>query len=105
MRDFLLYVDDIRDSGMRILEYTQGLTFEQFSSNRMIIDAVIRNFEIIGEAVMHIPESVQNQYPDVPWRSIKGMRNLLVHEYWGVDLTILWETIRESIPQLIKAID
>lgn len=105
MRDFLLYIDDIKDSAKQILKYTEDLTFEQFSNNRMVIDAVIRNFQIIGEAVTHISENMQDQYPHIPWRSIRGMRNLLVHDYWGVDLTILWETIQESIPQLMKSLD
>jgi len=102
MRDFFLYIDDIKDSAKRILEYTQDMSFEQFSENQMAIDAVIRNLEVIGEAVTHLPDNIQNQYPNVPWRSIKGMRNILVHEYWGVDLEILWATIQESIPQLVK---
>ena len=70
----------------------------------MIIDAVIRNLEIIGEAATHIPDDVQSQYPMVPWRSIKGMRNLLIHEYWSSDLLIIWKTIQESIPQLLEAL-
>lgn len=102
MRDYFLYIDDIKDSAKRILEYTHNLSFEQFSKNQMAIDAVVRNLEIIGEAVTRLPDGIQNQYPNIPWRSIKGMRNILVHEYWGVDLAILWATIKESIPQLIE---
>jgi uncharacterized protein with HEPN domain len=70
----------------------------------MVLDAVVRNLEIIGEASGHIPESIQNDFPQVPWRLMKSMRNILVHEYFGVDSEILWKTIQESLPSLLQSL-
>lgn len=66
------------------------------------VDAAIRNFEIIGEAATHIPEDAQRLFPDVPWGKMKGIRNLLIHEYFGVDVEVLWRTILEDLPGLKK---
>jgi hypothetical protein len=73
----------------RIAEYTAGMSYEAFLGNRLVIDAVVRNLEVIGEAARHIPEKVQRQFPDIPWVEMKGMRNILIHEYFGVSLEIL----------------
>jgi hypothetical protein len=82
----------------RIAEYTAGMSYEAFLGNRMVIDAVVRNLEVIGEAARHIPDDVQTRFPDVPWVEMKGMRNILIHEYFGVSLEIVWKTVRENLP-------
>jgi len=69
------------------------MTFAEFDKNMMALDAVIRNFEIIGEAGNHIPISIQNQYPQIPWKQIISMRNSLIHEYFGADNSVIWDTI------------
>lgn len=70
----------------------------------MAVDAVVRNFEIIGEAASHIPDDIPSKYSEVPWFEMKGMRNIMVHEYFRVDLKIVWMTARESLPALVSTI-
>ena len=100
-RDPHLLVEDIIDSGRKILEYTKGLTFEAFAGDNKTVDAVIRNFEIIGEASNRLPEDFKDQYPDVDWHRIRGFRNRIVHHYFGIDFSIVWEIIHSFLPNLI----
>lgn len=102
-RHHQLYLTDILDSGRAIQSYVQGIAFEQFIADRMRCAAVIREFEIIGEAVGKLPESVKADFPEVPWRDIKDFRNLLAHEYFGVDLEIVWNAIKTELPLLLDA--
>lgn len=102
-REYGDYVEDILDSIKAIEEYTDTLTEENFCSNRQVQDAVIRRFEIIGEATKHIPRSIREKYPDVPWKDISGMRNKVIHEYFGVNLRKVWETVKTDIPSLKSA--
>ena len=76
------------------------MTLPQFKKNELVIDAVIRNFEIIGEASKNIPQTIQNVYPEIPWRQMSGMRNLLIHEYFGVDIDTVWHTAKKQLPAL-----
>ena len=99
-RDWHLRIEDILECLARIAEYTQGLNEETFAANSLVFDAVIRNLEVIGEAARHIPDSVQSQYSDIPWAEMKGMRNLLIHEYFGVSLPIVWATVQNNLPPL-----
>jgi uncharacterized protein with HEPN domain len=99
-RDYRLYIDDILEAVEKIEKYVMGLTFNQFAQNSMIIDAVIRNFEIIGEATKNIPEEVRKKYPDIPWKEMAGMRDKLAHEYFGVVLEVVWETMKKRLPDL-----
>ena len=103
-RDALLYLYDILESIEKIQQYTANLTFEDFVANNMAVDAVVRNFEIIGEAASHIPDNIQSKYSEVPWFEMKGMRNIMVHEYFRVDLKIVWMTARVSLPALVPII-
>ncbi|MGC8972038.1 MAG: DUF86 domain-containing protein [bacterium] len=82
----------------KIERYTKGVTFENFCKNEMLIDAVIRNFEIIGEAVKSIPIEIQMKYPGIEWKEASGFRNVLIHEYFGIDLEAIWDTINNDIP-------
>ena len=99
-RDWRLRVADILDAITTIESYTAGLTFEQFQADRKTVDAVVRNLEIIGEATRHLCASYDNLPADVPWADIAGMRSVLIHEYFGVDLTIIWQTITEDLSVL-----
>lgn len=92
-----LYIKDILDSIKKIREYSKGLTFEEFRVKKIVIDAVVRNFEIIGEAVKNISEDIKSRNREIPWKEISGMRNKVIHEYFGVDLDIVWKTI-DSLP-------
>lgn len=93
----------------KIEEYTRGFDLEKFAADTKTIDAVVRNLTIIGEAVNYLPEEIKIQYPNIPWQEIAGMRNKIVHEYFGVDENILWKTITEDIKlfkqQLIELLD
>lgn len=92
-RSHNLYLNDILESIEKILEYTEGIDFDEFCENSMVFDAVIRNFEIIGEAARNIPDNLRSKYPHIPWADMVGMRNILIHGYFGVDYSIVWNTI------------
>jgi len=92
-RDFRLYLEDILDAGTAISEYIKGMFFDDFCNDRKTYAAVVREFEIIGEAVGKLPDEIKLKRPDVEWQDIKDFRNLLIHEYFGVDLEIVWKVI------------
>jgi uncharacterized protein with HEPN domain len=98
VRDFQVYLEDIIDATNSIEEYTRELTYDAFVKDRKTIDAVVRNFEIIGEATKHIPERIRKEYPKVPWKDMAGMRDRLIHGYFGVKLDVVWKTIKERLP-------
>ena len=105
MRDIKLYLLDILESINRIQSYTDGVTEVEFEKNTEKVDAVVRNFEIMGEAVKAIPSEITSQYPQIQWQDIVGMRNVLVHDYFGVDVHIVWRTAQERLPSLQSAIN
>ena len=91
-KDYRMYFQDILEAIKRINQYLEGLTFEQFSKDNKTVDAVIRNFAIIGEAAKNIPANVKREHPEIAWKRMSGMRDKLIHEYFGVDLQIIWDT-------------
>jgi uncharacterized protein with HEPN domain len=105
LRAYNLYLADIAGAVEKILEYTKDYDYRKFSGDTLRVDAVVRNLEVIGEAAKHIPKKVKEQYPDVDWRAMAGMRDIITHEYFGVDLKIIWKTIRDQLPKLKKQID
>ena len=96
-----LLLEDIKESAQKILEYTKELSFEDFAVDNKTIDAVIRNFEIIGEASNLLPDDVKEKHPEIDWHRIRGFRNRIVHDYFGVDLQILWKIKTDHVPDLI----
>ncbi len=99
-RDADILLEDIVLAIDKSLRYTQGYDLKQFVSDEKTIDAVARNIEIIGEATTKLPEDLKLQYPEVDWKRIKGMRNRIVHEYFGVDIGIVWEIVANHLPNL-----
>ena len=99
-----LLLQDILESAHKILEYTLNLNFDQFISDSKTVDAVIRNFEIIGEAASRLPNEYKDKHPEINWIRIKGFRNRIVHDYFGVDYKIVWKIIQTDVPQLIESI-
>ncbi|MBO3840420.1 MAG: DUF86 domain-containing protein [Candidatus Brockarchaeota archaeon] len=99
-REFLDYVEDIIEAMNDAMGFVEGISYDEFVSDKKTIYAVLRAVEIIGEAVKKIPDYVRKSYPDIPWREMSGMRDKLIHEYFGVDLQRVWRTVREDIPTL-----
>lgn len=94
------YLKDILDAIASIEEFTSGMDFEDFSKDRKTQFAVIRALEIIGEAAKAIPEDFKREHPEVPWREMARMRDKLIHAYFGVDLRVVWKTLKEDVPFL-----
>lgn len=99
-----LYLRDIKEAIDAIFSYMRGITFDDFKLDRMRYSAVIREFEIIGEAVGNLADTVKENYPNIAWQDIKDFRNLLIHEYFGVDLEIVWNIIGSDLPSLYETI-
>ena len=100
MKDDRAYIDHILISIGKILNFCHNISKAEFDNNVMLQDAVIRNIEIIGEATKRISPAMKNEYPDIPWREMAGMRDKLIHDYLGVDIDVIWETVKNDIPQL-----
>jgi uncharacterized protein with HEPN domain len=96
-----LLFEDIIDSSNKILQYTKGMSFEEFTSDSKTIDAVIRNFEIIGEAANRLPEEFKHGYSNIGWHKIRGFRNRIVHDYMGIDYSIVWEIKNNFLGSII----
>ena len=103
-RDARLFLEDIIASCEYIQQFVEGLTFEEFLSDEKTLSAVIRKFEIIGEAAKNIPEFIKHSYPDIHWKDMAGMRDRLIHGYFGIDYLIVWNTIASDIPNILSSI-
>ena len=99
-RDPRLYLEDIVEACGRIRKYAAEMTLEQFKADRKTVDAVIRNLEVVGEAARSLPASVQRLASEVDWRKISGLRNILIHQYFGIDLAILWDIAESKVHAL-----
>lgn len=99
-RDWRIRVNDILEAIQRIQQYVGGMEFQAFCRDNRTVDAVIRNPTVIGEAAAAMPADLVSMRPDIPWQLMRRMRNVLVHEYFGVSLPILWQTVQEDVPPL-----
>jgi len=104
MKNDKIYLDHIYQAIRSILEYTHGMSDQGFYSNRLVIDAVIRNFEIIGEATKRLSPELRNANPGIPWKQMSGLRDKLIHEYIKVNLQLIWDVIADVLPEQKKEI-
>ncbi len=100
MKDYKVYLTHILEAIEKIEKYTRNISFPKFLKDSEKQDAVVRNLEIIGEAASKIPYKLRSQYPNIEWRDVIDMRNRLIHEYFGVDLEIVWDVIKRELPFL-----
>jgi len=100
-RDPELFIQDMLKAIEKIERYTESIeNLEEFEKKDIVVDAVLRNLEIIGEAATNIPEEIRKKYPEIPWNRVVGLRNVVIHGYFVVDLEIIWVIIREQLPEL-----
>ncbi len=100
-----LYLEDIRSSIEKIEDYTGLVSFKKFSENSLLVDGTVRNLEIIGEAVKKLPSELTAGHPEIEWKKIAGLRDILIHEYFGVDVRIIWDIVRHKLPRLKAAVN
>jgi uncharacterized protein with HEPN domain len=103
-RDYRVSLDDILEAAEAIREFTAGMTFEEFRKDRRTSHAVIRDLEVIGEAAKNVPEEVRNRYPEVEWKRMAGLRDILSHHYFGVNVEIVWDIVQNKLPALVEQV-
>jgi len=104
MREIRDYLIDIKTECEYLINRSQNLSFEEFIGNEELKRAFVRSLEVIGEAARYIPKEIRKKHPEIKWKSVVGMRNKLIHEYFGVDYMVVWKTVKERIPDLYKLI-
>ena len=103
-RSLALLVEDIWESIEKIERYTEGMTQDSFQNDEKTTDAVVRNLEIIGEAASRMPDDFTDQHSEIEWVKIIGLRNRIVHEYFGVDLQIIWQILKKDLPSFKESL-
>ena len=103
-RDFRVYLEDILEATRKITTYTDSLSKAVFLEDEKTLDAVVRNLEVIGEAVKKLPEDLRARHSGVEWKKIAGLRDILIHEYFGLDAEIVWDIVRNKVPALDREV-
>lgn len=98
------YLHDIQDAAEKAQRFVEGIDFEEFAKDEKTVFAVVRALEIIGEAAKHIPGEVRREYPDIPWRDMAGMRDKVIHEYFGVNLRRVFDTVLQELPKVREVV-
>ncbi len=101
-RDVLVYLEDMYSHGEKALALVQGMTFEDFKKDWKTQFALIRALEVMGEAARYVPESFRQQHPEIPWRGIVGLRNVLIHRYFHLNLEAIWQTVHGMLPDVLQ---
>ena len=99
-RDYMLYIKEMISAIEKIERYANSISFKEFLENELIQDGIIRNLEVLGEASKNIPEYIKKKYPQIKWRKISGLRDILIHAYFNVDLSMIWDIINNHLPAL-----
>ena len=102
-RDSKVYLEDILEAIRKIREFTSGMSLAALSKDAKTLDAVIRNLEVIGEAVKRLPEPIRSQRADVEWKKIAGLRDILIHEYFGINVEVVWDVVQHKLSGLGEA--
>ncbi len=100
-RDYSLYLEDIRDAATKIRDYIGDISFDEFVSKPLLVDAVLHNLAIIGEAAKQIPEEIRHEHPSIEWRKIAGLRDIIALEYFGISTEIVWDILQNKLPGLL----
>ena len=104
-REISDYLNDIKSAIAEIEEFTSGMDFDTFATDRKTVNAVIRSLEVLGEATKHLPANFRRKHPDIPWSKMASMRDVLIHDYMSVDLKTVWKVTEERLPELKRMLD
>jgi uncharacterized protein with HEPN domain len=103
-RELRDYINDLTEACEDILSFTKGMSYSDFASDKKTINAVIRSLEVIGEATKNLPASFRSNYPDMPWKQMTSMRDKLIHDYFGIDIQMVWQAVEKHIPHILALI-
>ncbi len=95
-----VHLEDMLAATQKVEQYVAGLTREQLAADSKTLDAVVRNLEVIGEAAKNVPEDIQAAHPEIEWRKMAGLRDILIHRYFGIDVEIIWDVLQHKLPRL-----
>jgi uncharacterized protein with HEPN domain len=99
-RDYKVFLQDVLDASANVVEFLGAMTRTEFEADKKTVHAVVRNLEVIGEAIKSVPPEVRGQHPQVPWQRIAGLRDILIHHYFEIDIDIVWDIVQNKLPEL-----